>query len=161
MAMLEEEEVQGSVSREREEERASVQKTIAATDRVVADKDREIAELRAALELHGPQSAAEIEAAREREQILDGDEVVAAERQRLAALKTEWEGKLRAAELEFSVERAKLAREQAALRERMFELQSASPPAGSHDGPIDVNKPRRRWLSALGLHDEADDAKKK
>jgi chromosome segregation ATPase len=159
MAMLEEEDEQGDVSPERVAERVTVTKTIAATDRVIANKDQEIAELRTELEAHSRNDSVDNAAAQLREEAFDADEVVARERQRLAALNAEWEDKLRAAELEFSVERAKLAREQAALRERMFELQSGAPAAGAHDG--DPSKPRRRWMSALGLHDEADDDKKK
>jgi hypothetical protein len=157
MAMLEQEEGAGEPSAERVAERATVQKTIAATDRIVASKDQELAELRAVLEARG--DAGDTEAAAQRDEILDADEMIAAERQRLAKLTAEWEGKLRAAELEFSIERAKLAREQVALRDRSLELQSSAAQATAD--AVDGGKPRRRWLAALGLHDEQDDAPKK
>jgi chromosome segregation ATPase len=158
MAMLEEEDGAGDIAPERTAERATVAKTIAATDRVIANKDQEIAELRTALETHGDGTVADHEAAALRDQVLDADEVVAAERQRLARLSAEWEEKLRSAELEFSIERAKLARDQAALRERVFELDSGAPPPASGE-PVDTSKPRRRWLSALGIQE--DEPKKK
>ncbi len=160
MAMLEEEDGEGDVGAERTAERATVQKTIAATDRVVANKDQEIAELRAALESRPAATAADAEEQQRRDEILDADELVAAERQRLAALTVEWEEKLRAAELEFSVERAKLAREQAALREKTFDLEKSAPQTSGGE-PVDVSKPRRRWLAALGLHEDDDEKKKK
>jgi hypothetical protein len=91
--------------------------------------------------------------------LIDADEIIAAERKRVAELEAQWEEKVRAAELEMSVERARLAREQAALKERMLELELGlpqTPPADGGDA-----RPRRRWLSALGLGDDADEGKKK
>lgn len=158
MAMLEEEDSSGKISPDRNAERATVSKTIAATDRVIANKDQEIAELRAALETHGTGTVADTQAAALRDEVLDADELIVAERQRLAQLSAEWEAKLRAAELEFSVERAKLARDQAALRERIFDLDSGPQPVVSNE-VVDTSKPRRRWLSALGILE--DDPKKK
>jgi chromosome segregation ATPase len=133
MAMLEEEEGGSEVTAERTAERATVEKTIAATDRVVANKDKEIAELRAELGTRGTVSDAEAAAAALRDEVLDADEMIAAERERLAALTAEWEAKLRAAELEFSIERANLARAQAALREQTFELNSKQPQSTAGD----------------------------
>jgi chromosome segregation ATPase len=163
MAMLEEEEDGGEITAERTAERATVEKTIAATDRVVANKDKEISDLRAELGSRGAVSDADAAAAALREEVLDADEMIAAERERLAALTAEWEAKLRAAELEFSIERANLARAQAAVREQTFELNSKQPQstAGDVADLADASKPRRRWLAALGLHDEADEPKKK
>jgi hypothetical protein len=161
MAMLEEEDDGGDVTPERIAERATVQKTMAATDRVVANKDQEIAELRAQLESRSVSRADASEAAK-RDEVFDADAEISAERERLAALTAEWESKLRAAELEFSVERAKLAREQAALRDKTLELERGQSASGQGADPIDHSKPRRRWLSALGLHDEdSGDGKKK
>lgn len=159
MAMLEQEEDAGEISSERAAERATVSKTIAATDRVIANKDQEIQELRAKLDAGAAAGAGDEEAAA-REAFCDADDVIAAERQRLAKLTAEWEAKLRAAELEFSVERARLAREQAALREKMFEIESGAY-APAHGDGADGTKPRRRWLSALGLHEEEQKPKKK
>lgn len=163
MAMLQEEDDGGETSAERGAERATVEKTIAATDRVVANKDKEIADLRAELESRGAMSDDDSAAAALRDEVLDADEMIAAERERLAALTAEWEAKVRAAELEFSIERANLARAQAAIREQTIELNSKLPlpAAGDAADPADAGKPRRRWLAALGLHDDADEPKKK
>ncbi len=160
MALLEEEDVSGPVDPGRVAERATVAATLEATDEALAAKDLELAELRAALESQCGADATTATAAAH-EEILDADALIVAERQRLAALTTEWESKLRQAELEFSVERAKLARDQAAVRERTFELKSASPPAAAGAPETeDTSKPRRRWLSALGLGED-DEPKKR
>jgi hypothetical protein len=154
LAALAEEDSDGPIDHDRKKERLSIQDTIEATDRALAEKEQELAELRAAEEEaaanRGPDLRAQTEA------VLNADEIIAQERQRLADLQAEWEQKLRTAELEMSVERAKLAREQATLKEKMFELEKLAPQATDETG-----KPRRRWLSALGLHEEAEDAPKK
>lgn len=156
MAMLEEEDGDGGISAERKKERASIQDAIAATDRAMAAKDRELAELRA--RANSTVDSAKAEESQKIEEILNAEPLVAAERERLAKLQAEWEDKLRAAELEFSVERAKLAREQAALRERLLEIQKQEPRHPTGDGD---KHPRRRWLSALGLGDEQEEPKPK
>lgn len=151
MAMLENEADDGPIDAGRSHERASIAEAIEKTDRALAEKDRELAELQASLESRPASGEHRTDP---REEILDADETVAAERQRLADLQTEWEQKLRAAELEFAVERAKLAREQSALKERMFDLQKLESQGAA--GEAGEAKPRRRWRSALGLGDEGD-----
>jgi hypothetical protein len=85
-------------------------------------------------------------------EVLDKDEVVRQERQNLQALQDEWRDKLRHSEVEISVQRAKLARQQAELEERarQLDLQSRNdPPDSSGDSR---EKPiRGRWLRRLGL----------
>jgi chromosome segregation ATPase len=154
LAARAEEDSDGPIDHDRKKQRLSIQDTIEATDRALAEKEQELADIRAAEEEaaanRGPDLRAQTEA------VLNADEIIAQERQRLADLQAEWEQKLRAAELEMSVERAKLAREQAAVKERTFELEKLTPQATDENG-----KPRRRWLSALGLHEEAEEPPKK
>jgi len=155
MAMLEDEDCDGVTDAARKKERATIEQTIAATDRAMADKERELAEVRAS---GGGMSAGQ-EEHHARVAAVDADEAIVAEREKLAQLQAEWEEKLRAAELEVSLERAKLAREQAALKEKMFEFQKTDPQgilANDADG-----KPRRRWLAALGLGEEGEENGKK
>lgn len=162
MAMLEEEDQDGPPTGARKTERATIDGTIHATDRIVAEKDEEITKLRAALEGQcGKTAAATVDRdSRAMEEILDRDDLIATERRRLAEMQAAWEDTARKAELEISLERAKLAREQAALRERAMELQMIQPmdPAPAEGSPA---APRRRWLAALGLGDDADEQKKK
>jgi chromosome segregation ATPase len=158
LAALAEEEGAGPMDGERKKERLSIQKTIEATDRLIAEKERQIAELHAnqlQADSRVPTGPSREEAAKE---LLDADELVSQERLRLGKLQSECEEKMRAAELELSVERAKLAREQALLKERLFELQKLTPKGDADDA---LGKPRRRWLSALGLGDDGDDQGKK
>ncbi|MBL9165286.1 MAG: hypothetical protein JNL18_21340 [Planctomycetaceae bacterium] len=151
MAMLEDEDYEGVSDAARKKERATIESTIAATDRAIADKDRELAELRASgIGIGG--DAGDYQA---RNAAIDADEAIIAEREKLAMMQAEWEEKVRKAELEFALERAKLARDQAALKEKMFEFQKTDPQgilANDADG-----KPRRRWLAALGLGEEGDE----
>jgi chromosome segregation ATPase len=150
LASLEEEDGDSRSDPARRKERLAIEDAIQSTDRVVAEKDRLIAELRAAHETCGDQ--------RRRDEVLDADATIAAERQRLAALQAEWESKVRSAELEISVERAKVARDQAAVKERQFELQKLEPAAGA--GERGEAKPRRGWRTALGLGEEGDEGSK-
>jgi chromosome segregation ATPase len=159
LAMLAEEEGEGPIDAERRKQRATIEDTIERTDATIAEKERELAELRAAQVSHVEGPSCNLD--RQREEILSADEQVAAERERLAKLQAEWEQKLRAHELEFSVERAKLARDQAALKERMFELQKLEAQGAGLAAEGGDMKPRRRWLDALGLGDEGKDGKAK
>jgi chromosome segregation ATPase len=161
MASLQEEENTGTLSNERAVERATVASTISATDRAIAAKDEEIEELRAALAAKQTAAGASA-AATAAEEALSVDEVIVAERARLARLTSEFEEKLRKTELELSLERAKLARDQAALRDRLLELPSISDKAAAGEAePADPSKPRRRWSFALGLQDDSAGGKKK
>jgi chromosome segregation ATPase len=160
MAMLEEEDHDGAVDGERKKERATIESTIQTTDAALAEKEREIAELRAAIADNDDAQDRIEEQNRAKNAILDADDVIAAERRRIRDLEIQWEDKVRGAELEISLERAKLARDQAALKERILELEMNHPQAADAVGPTD-SKPRRRWRSALGLGDEVEDGKKK
>ncbi|TWT47454.1 hypothetical protein Pla111_10680 [Botrimarina hoheduenensis] len=132
---------------ERTQERATIAGTIQITDGVVAEKDREIAQLRESLEQAGCSSDNEVRAA-----LLDEDEIILKERERLSALEASWQEKLRQAELELSLERAKIARSQNALAEQQIELETlraAVERAASETGPS--GEARQNWLKKLGL----------
>lgn len=155
MAALDAED-QGMATETRREELATIEGTISITDQVVAEKDAllaqrdiEIAELKTQLE-DRPEGQ-DLEQLRETiaAEVLADDEAVQAEVSRLQEKQVELEAKLREAELDISVQRATLAREQAALEEKLAQL-----PAEGADEEDSPDKPRRRWLSALGLKDE-------
>jgi hypothetical protein len=134
-----------------EKERITISDTIEMTDAVVADKDREIEQLKAQL-AEASEHSRVAEADHEQQEInelLDGDAIIAEHRQRIALLEREMEDKLRAAELELSVERAKVAREKVELEDLRVEIDSRRPAApASTAAPA---QPRRRWLSKLGI----------
>jgi chromosome segregation ATPase len=137
-----------------QKDRLTIENTIEMTDAVVAEKDREIEQLKAQL---STTAASEPDrAAQERDEkineLINSDEVIAEHRKRIEKIEREMEEKLRAAELELSVERAKMAREKVELEELRNDLESQrqSLPA-SGTGTSAAAAPRRRWLSKLGL----------
>lgn len=84
-------------------------------------------------------------------EMLDSDELVREERARLQVLQDEWEDKFRKAEIEASLERAKLSRERRELAAKQSELEAEMERVRlqaqrdtEKDGP-------RKWLSHLGL----------
>jgi chromosome segregation ATPase len=138
----------------REQERATIENTIHITDEVVANKDREIAELKSQLATGANAPPVEDDKIHA---MLDADEVVRQHRERIAQLEREMEDKLRAAELELSVERAKIAREQSQLADLRAELESQRVQGSySNPGVSQPQTPKRRWLSKLGLTGEEE-----
>ena len=90
-------------------------------------------------------------AAREVEQLINSDEVIAEHRRRSEQMEREIEDKLRTAELELSIERAKLARQKVELEELRATLDSERQHFESIGGAPAPGTPRRRWLSKLGI----------
>ena len=138
------------------QERVTIESTIEMTDAIVAEKDSQIAELKARLAAGGDELSARDDEERNQKiaELVDADEIVAEHRQRVAQLEREMEGKLRAAELEISVERAKIARQKSELEDLRAELEAQRNthfPNGTDPTP---GVPRRRWLSKLGLSGE-------
>lgn len=151
LASLEDE--SGEVDDAREEERVSIKDTIEMTDAVVAEKDGVIADLRAQLEAQA--AALQVEAAPAIdpiEPLIDADEVISRHRERSAQLEKELEEKLREAELELSVERAKLARDKAEVEEWRLEMEAFKRTRAADEPATPAGAPRRRWLSKLGLN---------
>ncbi len=145
----------------RRKEQATIEGTIRITDEVVASKDDEIASLRAQLEALRA-AGGKVGVERERElaiaRLIDEDEIIEQHRKRVAQLEREIEEKLRAAELELSVERAKIARQQAELAESRLEIESHRKSGSTTDGETPTSSgPRRRWLSKLGLSNDDDE----
>ena len=138
-------------------ERKRCEDVIRTTDRVIAEKDREIAELRQQLAARSAESLAR-RLDNTAETLLSGDETIRAERARLAEIQTEWQEKLRQAEVEISIERAKLARERNKMEEKIRLLAAQSPPDPS-TAPSEVKTPNRgRWLNRLGLSNDNEKA---
>ncbi len=127
-----------------------------ATENILAEKDRQIEELRRQLNQQHNAAKIEVERLAAMEQAID-DESLGKERQQLEVLRKEWEEKLRQAEIELSMERAKLARREAELNERAKACPEQSPsenqPQKTSGQPPEATG--NRWLSRLGLT-EAD-----
>ncbi len=92
-----------------QKERVAIENTIEMTDAVVAEKDREIEQLKAQLSASDERESDRTAEKQDEQlnQMLDADEVIAEHRKRIAKLEQEMDATLRAAELELSVERAK------------------------------------------------------
>lgn len=134
-------------------ERATIKNTIEITDAVIAEKDREIAELEARLDQVRNDPSINDEARhRQIMELVDADDVIADHRRRAQEHERALEEKLREAELELSVERAKLARQKAELEDLRATLDSQRQQNEAAGGAAAApGTPRRRWLSKLGI----------
>ncbi len=90
-------------------------------------------------------------------QMVDSDELVLAERDRLQQLQAQWEEKFRQSEIDASLERAKLSRERQELSKRSSELeeQIAHIQREAKESEEFGENPSRRWLAKLGLTDDS------
>jgi len=135
-------------------EKMTIEGTIRITDQVVAEKDREIAELKSRLN-----QQVGTEALGSAAEVLDADELIRQEREDLRQLQEEWQEKLRKAEIDISVERAKVARERAQLEEKLRTCEAIRAEQEGDDRNVQAGgesskAPRRRWLTRLGLADD-------
>jgi len=143
---------------ERAAERLKIEDAIQATEQAVAEKDSEIGELKKLLEEQSGNWGNVAVGAAAIADVLDKDEIVRQEREGLQSLQTEWREKLRQAEVDISVERAKLARDRADLEEKLRVLEQHQPPADGKGAKSPPEKPQRgRWLARLGLKDQAEE----
>ncbi len=138
---------------ERRTARLKIQDVVKKTEAALADKDREIAELRSLLENQAANIGSMAVGAAAIGQFFEQDEIIRQQREHLRALEEEWKEKLRQAELDISRERAKIARERAALEERQRQLNDLLQERDETKSGGDAKgKPQRgRWLSRLGL----------
>jgi chromosome segregation ATPase len=127
-------------------ERLRMKDVVERTDRAMAEQRKEIADLKRLLDqrTRAPASATD------HEELLDKDEIVRQERENLRRAQQQCEEKLRQAEIEISVERARLARQRCELDEKRRALSGPADPArpAASDKP-----PRGRWLARLGLNE--------
>ena len=136
--------------------RLKVEEIVRRTDRVVAEKNREIEELRHLLQSQSNSLGSMAVGAAALEPLLDQDAFVREERENLRRLQEQWREKLRQAEIDLSVERAKIARQQVEVGEKLRLIESRSQPGDSADDALcPTGRPvRGRWLARLGLVEE-------
>jgi chromosome segregation ATPase len=145
-------EADGDEDEEAAEERTSIEGTIRITDQIVAQKDREINDLKQRIDLHGAGADASHSAAVA--ELLDRDEVIRQEREKLTQLQVEWRQKIGEAEIEISVQRAKLARDRAELEDKVRQYQHEQDNRSYSEDTSETSKPTRgKWLARLGLKD--------
>ena len=135
--------------------RREIEDIVRRTDRLLAEKTREIEELQNLLKNQSDNFGSLAVGAAALEQLLDQDAIIREERENLKRLQEESREKLRQAEINLSLERAKLARQQAEVEEklRLLELRThAVEDPGEALCP--TGRPvRGRWLARLGLTD--------
>jgi hypothetical protein len=132
-------------------ERRSLRQIVERTDREIARRDAEIAELQELLEQQSGTFGGVAVGAAAIAEMIDADELVREERTRLQELQKEWEAKQRQAEIDVSLERARIARERQELEKKHALLDEQLRESQSRlDVEPDRPKPRR-WLAELGL----------
>lgn len=136
----------------------TVEAAIQRTEEIVSAKNEEISELQRLLsEQSGNIGGVAIGAAAIAE-MLDTDELVRQERENLREMQERLREQLKQAEIDLSVERAKIARERSVLEEKMrqYEDHKQSQAAAPEDGADKSKKGsnRGRWLQRLGLRDD-------
>ncbi len=131
--------------------RLEMEELIAITQKEIERRDEELSELRRIVEQQSSAREGMAVGAAAIAQLLDSDELVRQEREKLKVLQEEWETKARQVEIELSRERAKLARERLELDARVRSL-----PAQGSDTAADGDKKNQRgnWLARLGLNEQ-------
>ena len=85
-------------------------------------------------------------------QMIDSDELVREERERLQQLQAEWEEKFRQTEIEASLERAKLSRERQQLAKKLDEVEEELAQLRRDERTeAECEGHSRKWLAKLGL----------
>jgi hypothetical protein len=160
-----EEEVAESEEPMLQRKRVEISEVLSVTQAELDKREREIQELQSIIEQQSNAHEGVAIGAAAIAQLMDTDELVREERERLRAIQKEWEEKLRHAEIEMSLERAKLGRERAQLEELLRARQSEGSPIPrtvevTTDRPADTkvdkkaeSRPARKWLEHLGLKD--------
>ena len=152
--MLAEMEADTDDTAERAKERLAIEDAIRMTDDIVTQKIKEIEDLKALLEEQSHTVGDVAVGAAAINELFDQDELIRQERERLQQAQLEWREKLRQAEVDISVERAKIGRERAEFEEKLRSLEAdrlqvqAGGTGGKHGKPA-----RGRWLERLGLKD--------
>jgi hypothetical protein len=137
------------------EERLKLAEVVQTTGEVIAAKDRTIGELSTRLEEQSGHAAEMARAALPVEQTMTKDAALREERERLKLLQGQWQEKIRQAEVELALERAKIARQRADLEGHAptaADGASEPPRASDTDQPAEPTT-RRRWMARLGLTD--------
>ncbi|MFO0085560.1 MAG: hypothetical protein ACK52L_06670 [Pirellula sp.] len=132
-----------------------IEKIIEQTEQEVLRRDKEISDLKSLLQEQSVASNGMAVGAAAISQIIEADDLIIEERQRLKQLQEDWEQKQRQGEIEMSLERAKLARERLELQERMRSLEAMNAHHSADEkGTPTPGKSRGKWLTRLGLRDE-------
>lgn len=120
-------------------------------------REKEIADLRSLLEQQSIAANGIAVGAAAIANLVDADEIIAEERQRLKEMQAQWEQKQRQGEIEMSLERAKLARERLEIQEKLQQLaaeRDSIQRAAEHSSQAAPAPHKGRWWTRLGLKDD-------
>jgi hypothetical protein len=120
-------------------------------------REKEIADLRSLLEQQSIAANGFAVGAAAIATLVDADEIVAEERQRLKEMQLQWEQKQRQGEIEMSLERAKLARERLEIQDKLQQLESERDivqRATENASQASPAPHKGRWWARLGLKDD-------
>ena len=133
-------------------DRLKIENIIERTDRIIAEKDREIAELNELLHQQSGQVGDVAVGVGAFAEVLDQDSIVTEGRENIKKLQEELQEKLRQAEVDISIERAKLARERTEIEQKLSELQGQKGLGKDRsDSPSDsAGGSSRRWFFDFG-----------
>ncbi len=164
MAQLEQDSEQATP--EQAAERLRIEEVIRATDKLIAEKDKAIAEmqtevieLRRLLENQSDNIGQYAVGASAIAGMLDTDELITLERENLKSLQENLREQLRKAEVDISLERAKVARDRLELEDRIAKFEEertqiaqASSNGGSAPGDKNAKKNAgSKWFNRMGL----------
>jgi hypothetical protein len=139
-----------------QQDRLRIEEIVRKTDAIVAEKNCEIEELKMLLQNQSGSIGNVAVGAAAIGEMFDQDSIVREERENLKRIQEEWREKLRLAEVEISVERAKLARDKSQLEERFRQMEQLG--VSTSAMPLETKTPakpsRGRWLEKLGLKEE-------
>lgn len=141
-------------------ERMTVESTIQITDEIVTHKDQEIAELKVLLSQQSSNIGTVAVGAAAIAESFDRDALIVQEREKLQKLQEEWRDKLRQAEIDISIERARIARQRVEIDEKVsaydsVQAQQRADDRSSNPGNQPKQPTRGRWLARLGLKDDS------
>lgn len=129
-----------------------IEDIINTTQKEIERRDREIGDLQSIIEQQSSAREGMAIGAAAIAQMLDADELINQERQKLKDIQREWEDKLRQAEIDLSMERAKLARERTQLETELEQARQTPPsPVVEIEGQTKAQARTRKWLEHLGL----------
>jgi hypothetical protein len=130
-------------------DKVELREIIESSQAEILRRDQEIEELREIIKLQSNARDGLAIGAAGVAHMIESDELVQQERQKLRDIQQEWETKLRQAEIDLSMERAKIARERLAMEKQKDELSHLQVNTVPKEKTIE-----RRWLRILGLKEE-------
>ncbi|MGW8256823.1 MAG: hypothetical protein ACWGMZ_04995 [Thermoguttaceae bacterium] len=144
-----------------QEEKLKIEEVVRKTNRIIAEKERENSELQELLSSQTKHIGSVAVGAASVGKIVDNDAIIQQERKSLKELQDECREKLRKAEVEISLERAKIARERAQLDEKIRQLEQHGLKSGESSEDKEPVKPvGGRWRARLGLNESSDKQEK-